>query len=410
MKLVQINTFSYKATGSIMMGIHRLAQERGIESYVIWGRGRKPEYKCEFSIEDKLGIKFHGVYTRLTDRIGFASWRATKRLLAILDEIQPDIVHLHNLHGYYLNLEMLFNYLKEKQIKVVWTLHDCWAFTGHCAYYSMVGCYRWKSGCHDCPQKATYPKSSLMDASAWNWTRKKELFSGLNMTITLVSNWLAGEVIKSFLGAYPSRVIYNGVNLDVFKPTESSIREQYGLGKRFVILSVASEWTERKGLKDVIDLAKELPSAMVVVIGLKSKGNQGFPENLIALPRFNSQTDLIKMYSAADVLFNPSKEETFGMTLIESMACGTPPVAYNKTAFPEILEHYPELLVYENNVESAINIIRIMQHNRKDSAKWHTAAEEYEINMQYQEYLSLYRSLMEGMDEGSISHKYSISV
>lgn len=202
MKIVQINTFPYKATGSVMISIHKILLQKGYDSYVVWGRGRNSENNREITIIDNLGVKFHGVYTRITDKTGFASWRATKQLINELERIQPDIIHLHNLHGYYINLKMLFSYIKLHQIKVVWTLHDCWTFTGHCAFFDMIGCEKWKIECNKCEQKHTYPASLICDASRWNWHKKKELFHGLNAVIVTPSEWLRKLVKESFLGEY----------------------------------------------------------------------------------------------------------------------------------------------------------------------------------------------------------------
>ena len=167
-KVVQISTFSYKAAGNIMMNLHRAMMKNGIDSYVVWGRGRKAENDHEYFMDDSWGVKLHGVYTRITDKTGFASTLSTRKLLNWLDEIEPDIIHLHCIHGYFINISLLFTYIKEKNIKVIWTQHDCWAFTGHCAYFDACGCEKWKTGCHDCEQLTTYPASRLMDNSKWN--------------------------------------------------------------------------------------------------------------------------------------------------------------------------------------------------------------------------------------------------
>ena len=189
-KVVQINTFPYKATGSIMMNIHNRLLEEQYDSYVVWGRGRAAQNEHEIVIQDEFGVKLHGVYTRITDKTGFASKKATRKLIDKLQQIEPDILHLHNIHGYYLNIELLFNYIRENNIKVVWTLHDCWAFTGHCAYFDMVGCKKWKIGCHDCEQKKSYPSSLIKDNSHWNWEKKRSLFTNLNITLVTPCKWL----------------------------------------------------------------------------------------------------------------------------------------------------------------------------------------------------------------------------
>ena len=201
MKIVQINSFSNGSTGKIMMCIHKELQKSGYDSYVVWGRGRKAENEHEIYLDDKLGVYFHAIYSRLTGKTGFASKRATRKLLKRLDEIKPDIIHLHNIHGYYINIELLFNYIRKNKIKVIWTLHDCWAFTGQCPHFTYVKCDKWKTECNKCPMIHEYPKT-IRDNSTWNFNKKKELFIGQDITIVTPSKWLAGLVKESFLKAF----------------------------------------------------------------------------------------------------------------------------------------------------------------------------------------------------------------
>ena len=394
MKLVQINTFPYKATGSIMMSIHNAATVAGIDSYVVWGRGRKPENDHEFSIEDDIEIKIHGLLTRLTDRTGFFSKKATRNLLGILDLINPDIVHLHNIHGYYVNIPMLFGYLESKKIKVVWTLHDCWTFTGHCAYYSMIGCEKWKDGCNHCPQKKTYPTSVLMDSSRWNWEQKRRYFTSVDPVLVPVSDWLAGEVRKSYFKNSLIRTIYNGISLEKYHPVESDIRTQLEMKNKFMILCLASEWTERKGYQDIIKLAGMLDdNSHIVMIGdLKEEIEE--VEHLTILPRVNDLKDLLKLYTAADVVFNPSLEETFGMTSIEAHACGTPTIVYDVTALSEVMSEFPELIVEKHDLEAVLDIIQKLSVERVAPEKLREGCKKYREEIQIQEYLNLYEQIV----------------
>lgn len=338
MKIVQINTFPYKATGSIMMNIHKILIDEGYDSYVCWGRGRNSENDHEIVISDNVGVKLHGIYTRVFDKTGFASRAATKKLLNRLDEIQPDIIHVHNIHGYYINIEMLFDYIRANGIKVVWTLHDCWSFTGHCAWFDMCGCDKWKTGCHHCEQLNTYPVSIVMDSSVWNWKKKKELFTGLNVTLVTPCNWLSQLVKQSFLKDYPLRVIYNGIDLNTFKITEmKGVREKYGLNEKPIILGVASEWTPRKGLNDFIEMSKIMQDVQFVVVGLSDDQIKSIPNTLKGIKRTDSKTELAGLYSLAAVFFNPTYEDNFPTTNIEALACGTPVVTYDTGGSPELL-------------------------------------------------------------------------
>ena len=345
-----------------MMNIHRQLLANGVNSYVVWGRGRKSENDYEISIEDNLDILFHGVYTRITDKTGFASKKSTKKLISILEKIKPDIVQLHNIHGYYLNIELLFDYIREKEIKVIWTLHDCWVFTGHCAYFDMVGCEKWKTGCYDCEQLATYPAALFADASDWNWRKKKALFTGLNITLITPSYWLKTLVEQSFLGEYPVKVIHNGIDTNLFKPSESIFRKKYGFEDNFIILGVASEWTERKGLNDFVRLEEMLNGNLqgkckIVLVGLTKKQIAAMPASIIALERTSNVQELVGIYTTADVFFNPTYEDNFPTTNLEAIACGTPVVTYGTGGSPESLNEECGMVLGKGQVELFARLI-----------------------------------------------------
>jgi glycosyltransferase involved in cell wall biosynthesis len=369
-------------------------QEHGIVSYVAWGRGRKPENNYEISIEDNVGIKFHGIYTRITDKTGFASRRATIQFIKKLREISPDIIHLHNIHGYFINIEILFDYIRENKIKVIWTLHDCWTFTGHCAYFDMIGCEKWKTGCYECQQKESYPSSQLTDNSIWNYQKKKELFTGLDIRIITVSKWLATLVKKSFLREYPIEVINNGIDLDVFKPTESDFRKKYNLLDKFIILGVASEWTERKGLKDFIKLAKLLDNKYaIVIVGLTKKQKKEVGERILGFSRSNNAKELVEIYSAADLFLNASVEETMGMTTVEAMACGTAPIVYDATALPEVMGVETSRIVPKHDIDRVIEIIKVSKQDRKTNNYFIKIASLYDKRKKFMQYIDLYRKV-----------------
>lgn len=419
MRIVQINTFPYKATGNIMMNIHHLLTEAGHDSYVVWGRGRKAISDHEIVIGDDFGVRLHGLYTRLTDKTGFASKIATRRLKTILEEIKPDIIHLHNVHGYYINLPILFNYIKENQIKVVWTLHDCWAFTGHCAFFDMCGCNKWKTGCGHCEQLKTYPSSIGKDNSSWNWKEKKKLFSGLEGVIVTPCNWLERLVKQSFLRDYSTHVIYNGIDRSIFKPTtECNLLKKYEFDKRPIILGVASEWTERKGLKDIIALAKRMPNYQFVVVGLTKEQKKKIPKTIRGLERTENVHELVALYSAASLFFNPTYEDNFPTTNIEALACGTPLLTYDTGGSPEAVISSKVGRVIKKDSTSKINIKLVAKNieemmsslsdselNRKDdmgessenesiALMCREASKRFDKDMQLRKYIPLYESIM----------------
>lgn len=397
MRILQINTFPYKATGNLMMSIHNYLKSKEIESYVVWGRGREPLDDSEFSIEDKLGITWHGVFTRLTDRTGFASYKATKHLISIIDKVQPTIVHLHNIHGYYLNMELLFDYLKQNEIKVVWTLHDCWALTGHCAYFSMIKCEKWVDGCGKCPQLSTYPKSVFYDSSSWNWRKKRELYRDLDLTVVTVSKWLKGIVEKSILQKAPIYTVYNGIDEKLFCCRKSEFRKKYDIESEFVILGVASEWTARKGLEDFLELSNIIPeNYRIVLVGLNQSQRKAIDKrNVIVLPRTSNLTELAEIYSSVDVYFNPSLEETMGMTTVEAMSCGTPAIVYNVTALPEILEKIPELIAEAHDLEKVCNIMKDIEKGKFSNIMFSKYAQDYSLEQQNSGYMKIYKMLEE---------------
>ena len=350
MRYVQINAYSGGWADSIIFKKHRELVENGDGSWVFWARGKHEQDEHLQRIASYPEVCLDAALTRLDGRPGFHSKAITRRLLKKLDEIDPDVVHLHLLLGYYINVEMLFEWLAAHRCKVVWTLHDCWAFTGHCIYFTYAKCTQWRSGCAastSCPQKRTYPETLAGDSSVrWSYERKKRLFTMLpaeRVQLITPSQWLADLVKQSFLGKYDVKVVHDTVNTDVFKPAPSGFRERQGLEGRFLVLGVAASWSERKGLPVFVQLAKELDPARfaVVVVGLSKKQIKRVKAEappIIALPRTNSMEELAEVYTACDVLLNPSVEETFGMNVAEAGACGTGAIVVEGSACAEVAD------------------------------------------------------------------------
>lgn len=332
-----INTVPNGSTGGIMMKEHRELLSAGKESYAFWGRGREAEKSNEMKFASDAEVKLDVLQTRIDGKAGFHSKNATKRLLARLDEIKPDVVHLHNLHGYYVNIEMLFNWLANHNCKVEWTLHDCWSFTGHCAHFTYAKCAQWKEHCaysRPCSQLNTYPKTFSKSSCSWNYEEKNHLFNLVpaeRMKLITPSQWLADLVGESFLKDFPVEVRHNTIDTDVFKPIPSDFRERYGIGDRFMILGVASPWTERKGLSDFVRLAGQLDSDkyVIVLVGLSEKQVEELPKGIVGLTRTESREELAGIYSTADVFFNPTTEDNFPTVNLEAEACGTSVVTYD---------------------------------------------------------------------------------
>ena len=349
MKYLFINTVAgYGSTGRLAADKCRELTAQGHTCVLAYGRMITGCADIQtVRIGSDLDVKCHALESRLLDNSGFGSRAATHRFLKWVREYDPDVIWLHNLHGYYIHIGELFGYLRTCGKKIIWTLHDCWAFTGHCAYFDYVQCGKWRDGCHDCPQKHTYPESILLDNSRRNYARKRALFTGIpNLTLTVPSQWLQKRVKQSFLGGYPVEVVCNQVNREVFQPTPGDFREKYALDGKMIVLGVASVWEERKGLKDFLALSELLDDRYkIVLIGLSPKQLAGLPEKILGLPRTDNIRQLVQAYSAADVFVCPSTEETFGMTVLEACCCGTKTVVYQDTACEEVAKEYGGIAV-----------------------------------------------------------------
>ena len=348
MKVLFINTvFSRGSTARIAREIGSHVEKLGGSYMVAYGRGEKSDDPHAYFIGSKADYYLHAGMTRITDKCGFYSKAATKKLIDFIRAYQPDIIHLHNLHGYYLNIEILFDYLKTEYTgKVVWTLHDCWAFTGHCVHFTIAKCSKWQTGCHSCPQKNTYPVSNFRDNSRWNYERKKTLFSGVpNMTVVTVSQWLKTMAEQSFLGQYPVQCVYNGIDDRNFHPVENNVKLELGIEGKKMILLVSDGWNEQKGYSKTLETARLAPKDWhFVMVGVSKDQNAQLPENITGISGLWNPGKLIEYYSAADVFFNPSLEETFGLVTAEAIACGTPAVVMDSTACAEPLNGYGVIL------------------------------------------------------------------
>ena len=374
MKVLQINSVcGIRSTGRICTDLADVLLQDGHECKIAYGRESVPEKyrKIAVRIGNDLDAKMHALQSRIFDNAGFGSKRATEKFIDWVKKYDPDIIHLHNIHGYYINIEVLFKYLAESNKPVVWTLHDCWAFTGHCAYFSYVKCDKWKTGCFNCPQKKRYPSSLLWDASKQNWQKKKALFTSVkNMTLATPSKWLANEVKKSFLSNYPMKVIANGIDLDVFKPTPSDFKEKNGLVGKKIILGVASSWSECKGLKDFIELSKILDEKYkIVLVGLSGNQIKELPENVMAISRTNNVKELAEIYTAADIFFNPTYEDNFPTVNLEAQACGTPVITYKTGGSVESVpeKNVVEQGLYKDVLSNHLNLANKVMDKQKAS-------------------------------------------
>lgn len=374
MKVLMINAVcGIRSTGRICTDLATALEVQGHEVRIAYGRENVPAQfeKYAVRIGSDFDVKIHGLKARLLDKAGYGSRRATEKFIKWVKEYDPDIIHLHNIHGYYINIEVLFDYLKTCGKKIIWTLHDCWSFTGHCVYFDYVRCDKWKTGCEKCPQKKEYPASIGMDQSKTNFNKKKKLFTGLNnLTLVVPSRWLAGLVKESYMANYPVEVIYNGVDTKVFKPTDSNLRERYNLGNNKIVLGVAAIWDRRKGLDSFAELARKLEKGyQIVLIGLSKEQIETLPDNIIGIERTDSPQELAAWYTIAEVFVNPTLEDNYPTTNIEAIACGTPVVTYDTGGSSESAVCYGKVAP-KGDLKSMIKaIIEVRQMDRYDFSK-----------------------------------------
>lgn len=394
MKIVQINaTCGIGSTGKICVGISKLMTANGIENYILYS-SRTNGYPLGVACSSDRYIKMQALKSRLLGNYGFNSKRATQKMLYELDMINPDIVHLHNIHGHDCNLEILFSYFKENKTKLIWTFHDCWAFTGYCTYFDLAKCNKWQKHCVQCVKVREH--SCFFDKSRKLFEKKKQLFEGLDLTIITPSRWIANLVKQSFLQEYPVKVINNGINLSVFKPSQSNFRQKYGLENKKIILGVSFGWDKRKGVDVFVDLARKLPEEYkIILVGTDDITDRQIPKNIILIHRTQNQQELAEIYSAADVFVNPTREENYPTVNMEAIACGTPVLTFRTGGSPEMLDETCGSVVEYDDIEALEKeIIRICTEKPYSVEQCVKKSKEFEQNEMVKEYLELYETVI----------------
>lgn len=392
MKIIEINSGKHGSTGNIMIQIADLARNTGFEVYTFSGpKTNRSVVKGHTILGNKVGFLLHRILASVTGFSECFSFFSTYMFLKKLKKIDPDIIHLHNLHGWYINLPLLFKYIKRNKIRVIWTLHDCWAFTGHCPHFDLIGCNKWQGGCYDCPQYKEYP-ASFFDNSKIMYKLKKKWFTDVdNLTIVTPSQWLADLVKNSFLGCYDVKVINNGINLDVFKPTHSSFKKNHNCVDKFVVLGVASVWRDKKGLDVFVELAKRLDERFqIVLVGTDDNVDNKLPDNIISIHRTQNQTELAEIYTAADLFVNPTREDTYPTVNMESIACGTPVLTFNTGGAQEILNETCGSVVTNGDENSLYNEINRIYKEPYSDAACLNRAKTFNANDRFKEYIELY--------------------
>ncbi len=405
-RLLQINPVVRvsTSTGRIMQEIGDLAMQNGWESYIAYSRGRDGEKKCSsqlLPVGDRCDVAWHGLETRLLDRHGLASRRATCKLIEQIEELRPDVIHIHNIHGYFLNYRLLFEYLSVCGIPVVWTIHDCWLYTGHCYYYSYVKCDKWQTGCNHCSQRREFPASLFADRSRRNFEDKRAAFTSMphdRLTIVPVSEWMKGEMQRSFLSGYEMRVIHNGINTDIFTVRDpQNVVVRYGLERRHILLGVASIWSKEKGLDDLVKMAGLLADdEMMVLVGIKPEEMKRLPQNIVGIARTENMQQLAELYSAADAFINPTWQDNYPTVNLEAIACGTPVVTYRTGGSIEAVTSDTGVVVEQGDVGGLLAAARgICQRGKsyyRERCRQYAVA-HFNKEDRYADYLSLYDEL-----------------
>lgn len=397
--LLQINvTANWGSTGRIAEDCNAMARSCGWDTYIIYGRYANPSESKKYCFTNKEDVYEHYIENRILDNEGLASRRSTKRIIQEIERIKPDVIHLHNIHDHYLNYPILFSYLNQTNIKVVYTFHDFWAITGGCAHFVGSNCLRWQNGCYDCPQK-----HNLIDRSKRNYQLKKKYIGGCeNMVVTAVSEWVGNIVHESFLKDRDIRVINNGVDTEMFAPTPLNSNQtnlKNVLDGKFVIMGVSSQWKSKgKGLDDYKKLSLMLKDdEVIVLVGVSDEIIRKLPNNILGVRRTNNQMELAALYTRAEVLVSFSSAETFGLTIVEGYACGTPAVVYDNTAQPFLITPQTGFVARNKDVEDAYSKIQKIRKNSKpyySDACVTLAREKYDKCSCYNKYMDLYNELL----------------
>ena len=399
MRVLQVNAvYGVGSTGVIVEDIHNLSIEKGIESYVAYSTTNKSMVPNGYKIGNNLGKKMHALFSRINGMQAYFSTNATRKFLRYIDEIKPDIVHLHNLHSNYINLNMLLKYLAEKDIKTVVTLHDCWFYTGGCFHYTSSDCYKWLSGCGDCPKKIADTPAYLFDRSKDVLADRKEYFSRIkNLTVTGVSQWIVDEAKRGIFHKNNGAVIYNGVDTEVFCPTASDVRKKYDCEDKFVILAPANKMLSPVNKAVFGNAAESLDDNSVIWLLACPKDKQGdLPDKVIPIDFVTEREELIKLYSAADVMFNPTREESLSLLNVECMSCGTPVITFKNTGVKETVDNESSFAVENDDVQAVLEKLDFIKEKGKmffsANCQKHVA-EKFEREKNYNRYIELYTEI-----------------
>lgn len=396
MKIVMINTLPFGSTGKIMFGIAERNNLSGNESFCFYGNWKNTKKKNYLG--QRFGYKIDNYFStlirKLTGNINFGCVLSTYDLIKKIKKIKPDLIHIHNIHLGIINISMLFKFIRKHNIPVIWTLHDCWSFTGRCPHFALNNCDKWKKGCGNCPYPPKdYPQAN-MDKTKYNWRLKRKLFNDINLTLVSPSQWLADLVNQSFLKTHPIKVINNGIDLKIFKPYESDFKEKNNIEGKFIILGVAFDWSFKKGLDVFIELSKRLDSNLyqIILVGTNDYIDKDLPQNIISIHRTQNQIELAKIYSSSDLLLNPTREDNYPTVNMEAIACGTPVLSFRTGGSPEIIKQETGCIVECGDIDRLEKeIIRIKNERPFRKNDCVISSQSFNMLEKFKEYIDLYK-------------------
>lgn len=400
MKVMHINAvYGVGSTGVIVEDLHNLSLKNGIESYVAYSTTNQnsDEITNGYVIGGRFGKKVHAVLCRLGGKQAYYSQYATKQLQKYMDKVQPDIVHLHNLHSNYIHLNSLLEYLAKKDIKTIITLHDCWFYTGGCFHYTSANCFKWLDKCGNCPKKNQDTPAYLKDNSAKILADRKKYFGLIkDLTVVGVSQWIADEAEKTFMKGRNVCAIYNGIDTEYYVDTPSDFRKKNNLENKFLILAPASKWLKPINRETFEKVANNLPKdSVIVMLGCNENDKASLPKNVLPLNFIKDRDELKKVYSACDVFANCTREESLSLINVEAQSCGTPIVTYRNTGAQETVNNKCSFSVESGNADEFLSaILKVKEMGKKalseDCHKW--VAERFDRDKNYEKYISLYKS------------------
>lgn len=395
-KILQINAvYGFKSTGIIVKDIEKLLNDNSHTVYVAYQTALNPPPNS-YKIGSRLDYKLHALYARVFGRQAYASRCATKGLIKYIKRISPDIVHFHNLHSNYINLNMLCDFLAKRKIPTVITMHDCWYFTGKCTHYAAVKCDRWQTTCGNCPQNKAEQPSLFFDCTAKVLKDKTDHLNKLkNLTLVGCSEWVATEARKSLLKNATIKTVYNGVDTSIFKPHDSNFKEKHSLNNKFVILGIADKWCLDINKEAVTRIISENIDAQILVIGCTQAQKDYFKSynNVLCLDYISDRQELADIYAASDVFVNLTHADTLPTVNMESICCGTPVITYNCCGSPELIDSDSGFVVEENDINTLL--LKIKQI--KDTPLLFDVKEKqkkFDKNTCYNRYLDIYNSLL----------------